>query len=209
MANFVYFIGDPSTKEVVLVDPAWQIDTLLKIAQEEGLKISGALITHGHFDHCNGIEELLTHLNIPIYANKEEVAFVRSLGKQKSIFGSFPEENLKRVSSGDKINVGAVEITFIHTPGHTPGSQCFLIKNNLVSGDTLFIRGCGRSDLAGGNPKDLYESLTQKIYKLPDQTILFPGHNYAEKPSSDLKEEKEKNPYLLCSSLETFLNLVQ
>ena len=209
MANFVYLVGDPITKEVVLVDPAWQIDTILKIANQEELKITGALITHGHFDHCNGVDELLTHLNIPIYAQDEEVKFVRSIGKAKSIFGDFPEEHLKRVHPGDKINVGAVEITFLHTPGHTPGSQCFLIKNNLVSGDTLFIRGCGRSDLPGGNPQELYNSLTQKLAKLPESTILFPGHNYSESATSTIKEEKEKNPYLLCTTLDLFLNMVK
>ncbi len=209
MANFVYFVGDSVTKEVLLVDPAWQIDTLMKIAAKEELKISGALITHAHFDHCNGVEELLNHKNIPIYVQEEEVNFVRSLGKAASIFGDFPEEHLKRVHPGDKITVGSVEVTLIHTPGHTPGSQCFLIKNNLVSGDTLFIRGCGRSDLPGGNPETLYNSLTQKLAKLPESTILFPGHNYSGSASSTLQEEKEKNPYLLCSSLDVFLSLVR
>ena len=118
-----------------------------------------------------------------------------------------PEEHLKKVGNEEKITVGKIEITLIHTPGHTPGSQCFLIKDNLISGDTLFIRTCGRSDLPGSDPKKMYESLTQKLMKLPSKTVLYPGHNYGDLSSSTLEEEKKKNPYLLCESLETFLML--
>lgn len=208
MANFVYLVGDQAKREILVVDPAWQIDTIFKITEKENLKIVGALITHSHFDHCNGIEELLARVNVPIYIQKEEANFLKSMGKSTDLFGALPEENLKKVGSGDKVRVGNLEITFLHTPGHTPGSQCFLIENNLVSGDTLFIRGCGRCDLPGSDPKKMYESLTQKLMKLPDDTRLFPGHNYAEEPTSKLSEEKNKNPYLLCQSLETFLKMV-
>ena len=209
MANFVYLVGDPVTSEVLLVDPAWQIDTVFRIAEQEHLNITGALITHGHYDHCNGIEELLQRTSIPIYVNGEEVDFLKSLGGTGgSLFGEFPKENTRKVRSGDKVKVGSVEITLIHTPGHTPGSQCFLVKNNLISGDTLFIRGCGRCDLPGGDPKQLYDSLTRKLVKLPDDTILYPGHFYAEEASSRMREEKTKNPYLICESLNTFLGMV-
>ena len=93
-------------------------------------------------------------------------------------------------------------------PGHTPGSQCFLVKDNLVSGDTLFVRGCGRCDLPGGDPAKMYESLTKTLMKLPDSTVLYPGHNYADEPSASFSDEKKRNPYLVCSSLDSFLSLV-
>jgi len=208
MANFVYLIGDVQKREVFVIDPAWQIDTIFKVVEKEDLKIVGALITHGHYDHCNGIDELLARSNIPIYVQKKEIEFTNSFGRAGQLFWKFPEEQTKKVDSGEKITVGNVEITFIHTPGHTPGSQCFLVQNNLVSGDTLFIRGCGRCDLPGGNPEELYDSLTQKLMQLPENTLLFPGHNYADKTVSTIKEEKKKNPYFLCSSLELFLNMV-
>lgn len=207
MANFVYLIGDSFTKEVLIVDPAWQIDTLFKIIASENLKLRGALISHAHFDHTNGLEELLTQADIPIYIQKEEADFVKSVGKADSLFPLLPEEHLKKVGPGEKITVGKIEITLIHTPGHTPGSQCFLIKDNLISGDTLFIKTCGRSDLLGSDPKKMYESLTKKLMRLPSQTVLYPGHNYSDSNSSTLEEEKKKNPYLLCESLETFLKL--
>ena len=209
MANFVYLVGDAQKREVFIVDPAWQMDTIFRTAQEENLNITGALITHSHFDHCNAVEDLLERKDVPIYVNGEEILFLKSLGSRTDqLFGSFPKENLKVVSSGDKIRIGDVQLTSLHTPGHTPGSQCFLIENNLLTGDTLFVGGCGRCDLSGGDPKKMYESLTQKLMKLPDRTLLLPGHFYGEKATSTLSEEKKKNPYLICNNLETFLDLM-
>lgn len=209
MANFVYLVGDAETKEVCVVDPAWQMDTILKTAEQKNLKIVGALITHSHFDHCNAIEELLQARNVPIYLNEKEIEFLHSFGRAENLFGNFPPEHVKKVKDNDAIQIGNVEIRFLHTPGHTPGSQCFLIKENLISGDTLFIRGCGRCDLPGGDPEQMYHSLTQKLMKLPNDTLLYPGHNYAEASTSKLSEEKKKNPYLICDSLKTFLTLIK
>lgn len=208
MANFVYLIGDAATREVVLVDPAWQIDTLSRLIEKENLKLKGALITHSHFDHCNGVDDLLARFNVPIYINKEEADFAKTMSGTTELFGSFPDEHLKKVSSGEKLQVGAVELTFLHTPGHTPGSQCFLVQNNLVSGDTLFVRGCGRCDLPGGDAHQMYESLTQKLAKLPENTMLYPGHFYGELASAPLGDEKQKNPYLLSGNYETFMRLM-
>jgi hydroxyacylglutathione hydrolase len=207
MANFVYLIGDAKTREVLLVDPAWQMDTLFKVIEQENLKLAGALITHCHFDHCNAVDEMLAKADVPVYIHKEEAAFSKSMSGENELFGSFPEEHLKKVENGDQLKVGNVEISFLHTPGHTPGSQCFLVKNNLVAGDTLFIKGCGRTDLPGGDPKKMYESLTQKLMKLPDETVLYPGHFYGRNPTSLFSEEKKKNPYFLSGSYETFLSL--
>jgi len=209
MANFVYLVGDAASREVFLIDPAWQIDTIFRKAAEENLKITGALVSHGHYDHCNGIEDLLKRADIPIYVNAEEIEFTRSLGALGvSLFGHFPDSNTRKVRSGDRVSIGKIEITFLHTPGHTPGSQCFLIGDRLISGDTLFVRGCGRSDLPGGDPKKLYESLTQKLGRLPDDTLLYPGHFYGDLAVSKMGDEKVKNPYLLCSTLNSFLGLV-
>ena len=194
MANFVYFVGDKKTREVYVVDPAWEVDTILRKAKEEDLKIKGALITHYHYDHTNGITDITKELDIPIYVNKADIPF---LDEKPS--------NIKAVDSAFKVQAGDVEIEMIHTPGHTPGSQCFKISDNLVSGDTLFIGGCGRTDLPGGNAEELYFSLTKRLAKMSDSTILFPGHNYAEATTSTLGNEKKTNPYLLCDSLEKFL----
>ena len=194
MENFVYLVGSKKTREVFVVDPAWQVDTVLRIVKEEGLKIAGALISHYHFDHTNGIEELLEAVDVPIYVNKKDVSYIDA---QNSV--------LKGVEPGHKVKVGDVEIEMVHTPGHTPGSQCFHVRGHLISGDTLFINACGRTDLPGGNPKELYHSLTGTLMKFDDATVLCPGHNYADRPVTTMGEQKKHNPYLMCDSLENFL----
>ena len=194
MENFVYLVGDTRTREVLVVDPAWQVDTILKVAREENLTIKGALVSHYHFDHTNGIEELLQAVDCPVYVNKKDSPFLE-----------FSHDNIKNVDNGHKMSVGDVEIELIHTPGHTPGSQCFHVQNRLISGDTLFIGACGRCDLPGGDAKEMYYSLTQRLMKFDDATILCPGHNYAEKSTTTMGAEKKTNPYLMCDSLENFL----
>jgi glyoxylase-like metal-dependent hydrolase (beta-lactamase superfamily II) len=198
MENFVYLIGDPETRQALVVDPAWQVDTILKQAREDEVKIVGALISHHHYDHTNGIEELLAAVDCPVYINKHDAEFVRTAG-----------DNLKTTDHGDEVAAGNLRVKLLHTPGHTPGSQCFHVHNHLVSGDTLFIKGCGRCDLPGGDPEQMYYTLTQRLMRMDDATRLLPGHNYAEKPVSTLGEEKKENPYLKTASqsLRDFLAL--
>ena len=194
MENFVYLIGDKNKRECVMIDPAWEVDRVLRLAQEDGMKVIGGLVTHTHFDHVNGAEELLKRTGGKIYVHKNEAEFLKGM-----------KSNIEKTESGFKLPVGGIEITFIHTPGHTPGSQCFLAGSRLVSGDTLFINACGRCDLPGGNAEQMYGSL-QQLAKLGDEVVLFPGHNYAEVPVSTLGDEKRKNPYYQCRSLQEFLH---
>ena len=194
MANYVYFVGDPNTREVAVVDPAWDVERIVELAQENDLTITKILITHSHFDHINGVEDLLNRTKAIVYINKLEAEFMKAV---------WPD--LVKVESGDTTRVGGVDIAFLHTPGHTPGSQCFLVDDRLVSGDTLFIGACGRVDLPGGDPEQMYDSLTQKLMALPDDTILFPGHNYSDHSTSTIREEKRTNPYLQFHSLKQFL----
>ena len=194
MENFVYLVGDKDTREVMVVDPAWQTDTILRVAKEEELVIKGALVSHFHFDHTNGIEELLRSVDCPVYVNKKDIPYME-----------YSHGNIRGTDSGQKLKVGNVEIELVHTPGHTPGSQCFHVRGHLVSGDTLFIGACGRTDLPGGDAKQMHASLTQKLMKFNDSTVLCPGHNYASRPTTTMGEEKKTNPYLLCDSLENFL----
>lgn len=198
MENFVYLIGDPVTRQAMIVDPAWQVDTILKSAQADDMKVVGALISHHHHDHTNGIEDLLEAIDGPVYVNKHDAEFV-----------PVDRSHLVKVDHGEAIPIGNLTVRPIHTPGHTPGSQCFQVQNYLVSGDTLFIKGCGRCDLPGGDPEQMYYTLTQKLMRMPDDTILLPGHNYADKPQSTLGEEKKENPYLktAAASLQDFLSL--
>jgi hydroxyacylglutathione hydrolase len=194
MANYVYLVGDPVSREVAAVDPAWEVERIIALAQEDDLTISKIFITHSHFDHINGVEALLNHSKAKVYIQKREAEFMQ-----------VGWSDVVKVDDGDTTRLGEVEISFLHTPGHTPGSQCFLARNHLISGDTLFIGACGRCDLPGSNPEDMYSSLTQKLAKLDDRTAVFPGHNYAPRPYSTIGDEKRFNPYLQFHTLEDFL----
>jgi len=144
----------------------------------------------------DGVAELLELNPVKVYAHKLESDGV------KKVTG-ITDSDIVKVDSGDKLDIGDVEVEFLHTPGHTPGSQCFRIKQTLVSGDTLFIDGCGRVDLPGSNSEDMYHSI-QKLASLPDDTILLPGHNYSAVPHATMGQTKQQNTYMRINDLETW-----
>ena len=206
MVNFVYLIGDRKTRECIVVDPAYAVDDILNIVDQDSMKLTGVLATHYHPDHVGGsmmgmkiqgVADLLEKTQIPIHINKNETKWVaRTTGLN--------ETDLVQHEGGDKLSIGDVEITFVHTPGHTPGSQCFLVEQRLVAGDTLFLDGCGRTDLPGGNPGDLYTSL-QTLASLPRETIVCPGHQYSALPSANLGDVVSTNHVFRPSSQQQWL----
>lgn len=197
MQNFVYLIGDPATHEAAVVDPGWEVPKILKAAEADGYRITKAFLTHTHFDHVMGLKDLLAAVDIPVYVHRAERSLL-----------SVEPGNLKGAAGGDAVSVGQVPVSLIHTPGHTPGSQCLLVDGRLLSGDTLFINACGRCDLPGSDPRQMYESLAKTLHSLDDATVLYPGHNYAEKPVSSMGEQKRTNPFLKIPSQQEFLRLV-
>ena len=210
MRNFMYLIGDPATHEAVVVDPAWDVGGLLAIAEQDDYRVTGALVTHYHQDHVGGsmfgmqiegLAALLERGGVPIYVNKHEAEGL------KRVTG-VSDSDLRRVDDGDTARLGEREIRFLHTPGHTPGSQCFLVEGMLVAGDTLFVNGCGRVDLPGSDPDAMYHSLTGKLAKLPPETILYPGHHYGPTPTSTIEHELRHNFYLRMSSLDDWRQLM-
>ncbi len=210
MANFMYLLGDPKSREALVVDPAWDVHSLLEIAQEDGFLAVGAVITHYPPDHVGGdlfgvqvegVTRLLEHKSVPLYVNKHEAQGLR-------VVTGVSESDLHKVDDGDTLSLGDVQIRFLHTPGHTPGSQCFLVGDRLVAGDTLFVQGCGRVDLPGADPEQMYYSLTQKLAKLPPETVLYPGHHYGPTETSTIGEELERNAYLRIQSLEDWHRLM-
>ena len=210
MANFMYLLGDPTSRQAFVVDPAWDVDSLLAIAREDDYSIAGALITHYHPDHVGGdlwgvevegVQRLLETAAVPLYVNKNEAEGL------KKVTG-VADSDMKKVDDGDSLELGSLSIDFLHTPGHTPGSQCFLVGDRLVAGDTLFVQGCGRVDLPGGDPDQMYYSLTQMLAKLPADTILYPGHHYGPSETSTIGDELEQNAYMRVRSLEDWQHLM-
>jgi len=215
MANFAYLIGSRSTREALIVDPAWAVDALLDQAESDGMKVVGALVTHYHQDHVGGsifgmniegVDRLLARQPMPIYVNEHEAE-----GTKKVTGAS--ESDIARKRGGDTIELGGVRVRLLHTPGHTPGSQCFLVEEagqpgRLVSGDTLFLGSCGRVDLPGADPEAMYYSLNQTLKQLPDETLLYPGHFYSSEPFDTMGHEKRTNPFLRVASLEQFLTFM-
>ncbi len=210
MANFMYLIGDPAKRQALIVDPAWDVASLLDLAAADGYEVTGALVTHYHPDHVGGdlfgtqiqgLAKLLERLSVPIYVNKHEADGVK-------VVTGVSETDLRRVDDGDTLRLGDQQVRFLHTPGHTPGSQCFLIGERLVAGDTLFVQGCGRVDLPGGDAEAMYHTLTGKLAKLPSETVLYPGHHYGPTPTSTIGDELETNHYLRIRSLEDWRRLM-
>ncbi|HUY17597.1 MAG TPA: MBL fold metallo-hydrolase [Candidatus Binataceae bacterium] len=207
MANFVYLIGDPATRAAAVVDPAWDVDQILALAAADGYRIEHILITHYHPDHLGGelfghqiqgTAELLNRIKAKVHLHKLEAAGAKQVA-------GLSDSDIEKMDSGDTIKLGELELKFIHTPGHTPGSQCFLVEGNLVSGDTLFVNSCGRVDLPGSDPEQMYYSLNHTLRNLDDATVVYPGHAYAPAASTTIGAQKRSNLYMRFTSVDEFL----
>jgi hydroxyacylglutathione hydrolase len=208
MMNFVYIIGCTETGEAAVVDPAWDVPAILKLAKDSNLQIKHLLVTHGHPDHVNGLESLLQATGATIYIHPEEIEYMKEVAREFGMSTDFMARRsakLKQVSDGDIIRVGKLSIKCLHTPGHSPGSQCFLVEGCLLSGDTLFVDACGRVDMPGGEPEKMFQSLNHKLRELDDNIILYPGHDYGGSPTSTIGEQKKTNAYMNFSSIQQFL----
>ncbi len=196
LQNFVYLIGCPETRETAVVDPGWDVPAILDAAAQDEMRITKVLITHTHFDHINGVPEILKATDAQVIVHKKEL-------------GAIPveESSLQRLEGQAEVSVGRLKLLLLHTPGHTPGSFCFSVADRLITGDTLFIGGCGRCDLPGGDAELLYKSLS-RLKMLDDRLIFYPGHNYAPESSAPVGKEKKRNPFLMAPSEEEFLNMV-
>ncbi len=209
MRNFAYLIGDRSTGDAVVVDPAYAASDLLDTLEADGMTLTGVLVTHHHPDHVGGsmmgfelkgLAELLERVSVPVHVNMLEAQWV-------SRVTDIPMSDLTAHQHGDRVTVGDIDIELLHTPGHTPGSQCFLLDGRLIAGDTLFLDGCGRTDFPGGDVDEMFRSL-QRLGGLAGDPTVFPGHWYSVEPSADLSEVKRTNYVYRASNLEQWRTLM-
>lgn len=206
MVNFVYAVGDRRTGECVLVDPAYAVADLVAAVGADDMTVTGVVATHYHPDHIGGsmmghtiegVAALLDEVPCPVHVQHAEVPWVtRTIG--------VTEADLTAHHPGDVVTVGGIDIELVHTPGHTPGSQCLLVDGHLVSGDTLFLDGCGRTDLPGSDPAAMYDSLCL-LAGLPGPTVVFPGHRYSAPASAPLDVVRAQNFVFAPSSRDEWL----
>ena len=190
--NFSYIIADDTTREAAVVDPSYNSGEITRVMKTENLKLKYIINTHGHSDHTAGNQELRSIFGAKIVAHK--------LSRINADV---------KVQDGDVIRIGSINIKVIHTPGHTPDGICLLVDNQkLLTGDTLFVGECGRTDLTGGNSKDMYNSLFHKILKLNDDVEVYPGHDYGPKPYSTIGEENQSNYTLQPRNLTEFIEFM-
>ncbi|MBE9536766.1 MAG: MBL fold metallo-hydrolase [Proteobacteria bacterium] len=200
MDNFAYLLADDFQRIGTVVDPGWPGDgvaRLMQQAEEDGVDIKYIVLTHSHNDHTAGVTELVAKTGAEIVIHEEELPPAAKKGFDYDI----------TVKGNDLLNLGGLELRIIHTPGHSPGSICLYSGGKLFTGDTLFVGGCGRADLSGSDPQQLYDSLFNKLLALPDETEVYPGHDYGDTPSSTIGAERQENRFLKTRSTEDFVSL--
>jgi hydroxyacylglutathione hydrolase len=192
LQNFCEILFCPETREAAIVDPAWEVDRLLKEVEARGLKVTAALITHTHNDHIEGVAELVAKTGAAVVVSPREADRVRRDAK-----------TLVDAVEPRDVAIGRRGVRVLDTPGHTVGGTCFLAEGVLITGDLLFVGGCGRTDFQGGDTATMFRSL-QRVAALPEETRVYPGHDYGATPTSTIGHEVRTNPYLLCKTFEEF-----
>lgn len=197
LSNFNELIADPATGACAVVDPAFEVDRLLAEAKRRGWTIKAVLLTHTHHDHTDGADEMVKATGAPVYVGAGEVDAARAAAPSAQVIG---------LSGGERIAIGQASIAALATPGHTVAGTSYLVDGALFTGDTLFVGGCGRTDFPGGDPHVLWRSL-EKLAALPEETRVYPGHDYGQTPTSTIGWERSANPYLRCEDEAAFVAL--
>jgi hydroxyacylglutathione hydrolase len=210
LKNLVYLIEDPSSNRAAVVDPAWDVDRIARLIEMRDLDLTDILLTHGHDDHANGLTELLSWFapRVPrVHVAAEEATFWRQVtsgqiplhsadDRTSEVWGAAPPADLTTHGDSARIALGTTGIEMIQTPGHSPGGACYRFDRYLITGDTLFVYGCGRCDLDGSDPRLMFHSLQRLQHLIPDDVIILPGHHYASQPTTTMAEQRRANPFL-------------
>jgi glyoxylase-like metal-dependent hydrolase (beta-lactamase superfamily II) len=200
LQNFCEILYCPDTREAAVVDPAWEVDRLLREAAALKVRLGTILVTHTHHDHIEGVAELAAKVAESPGGGGGVTVIVSP--REAAAFAGQPLTLRPPVDRGD-IPIGRRGVRALDTPGHTVGGTCYLADGYLITGDVLFVGGCGRTDFRGGSTAELWKSL-QRLMALPEETRVYPGHNYGSTPTSTVGREALENPYLLCKSFEEF-----
>ena len=191
-----YIVFDPESRIGIIIDAGDESEKIIRAVREVQVEIEGIYATHGHFDHVLAVRELKEELGCKFYIHRgDEEILSRAVSEAREVLGVerlAPPRPDKYIEEGDRITLGTEEIKVIHAPGHTPGSVCYLFDRGIFTGDLLFAGSIGRTDLLGGDLKTLVKTIKEKIFKLPDDYVIYPGHG----PSSTIGAEKAHNPYV-------------
>ena len=194
MQNFVYLVEDLKSRRTAVVDPAWEPEKILALAAHRNLNITDILLTHSHHDHINAIEDVLQTFDAQLHLTHAEAEFWGQAGSHPTLH-----------HGGDLIKLGETEIEILHAPGHTPGSACYKSGDQLMTGDTMFVFGCGRCDISGGDPNQMYDTLNRIRSNLPLDTVVLPGHNYSTQKTATMQEQIDGNPFLQIQNQQDFV----
>lgn len=200
MQNFNYVVGCPATGSAALVDPAWDVDRVLALAASAGLSVKTILVTHTHHDHIEGVARAwrATGATIVVHELEQERLAAQLVADDAAAAAC------TAIADDQVIDVGQLRVRTMHTPGHTPGATCYLVPGCVITGDTLFIGRCGRTDFPGGDPEAMFLSL-RRLAALPGETVVYPGHNYADRPTSTIAQERIGNTHMSAPDLPEFL----
>ena len=190
--NFTYLVAATAGGEGVVIDPSFGIEPVLRAIDEHRVKVRFILNTHSHRDHVAGNEEVRARTGAKVVAHK-----VAPLGQDVS------------VEDGSVVESGSIRFTVVHTPGHTKDSVLYLFEGNVATGDTLFVGECGRTDLPGGDPAEMFDSLLKRVVRLDDALVVLPGHDYGATPTSTIGREKKENYTLRPRTREQFLQFLK
>ncbi len=192
LQNFCEILYCPETREAAIVDPAWEVDRLMNEVGRLGLRVTTVLITHTHNDHIEGVDALVAQTGAAVVVSPREADALRAPGR-----------TLIDAVDGRDIAIGRRGVRALTTPGHTVGGTCYLADGYVITGDVLFVGGCGRTDFRGGNTAEMWQSL-QRLTRLPEETRVYPGHDYGETPTSTIAHELRANRFLRCANLDEF-----